>query len=136
MKRVRKNRGQAIVEFALIMPICVLLLAAVTDFGRYLVSSSECAALCQDVARYACQVHPVTGESRELDAVIERAKASPPSGVSSDDLNVVVDMDCNVAGHEAVSVTISFEVEPLTAVAQGFFPNGKMPVRSTGVFLK
>ncbi len=136
MKQRRRRSGQALVEFALILPLCVLLLAAVTDFGRYLVSSAECASLCQDTARFACQVHPTTGESRSLESVIQRAKASPPSGVSSDDLDVTVDMDANMGGHDAVSVTIRFDIEPLMALSEGFFPNGKMPVYATGAFLK
>lgn len=134
--RMSGRRGQALVEFALVMPVALLLLCGVTDFGRYIVAHAECSALCHDAARFASQINPETGEARTAASVVERVRSSPPQGVATADLVVTVNMDRVVDGFDAVEVGVEFDVLPLTAVAETFFPNGRMHVHSSGVFIK
>lgn len=118
------------------MPLAVLLLCGVTDFGRYIVAHAECSALCHDAARFASQIDPETGLGRTRESVVERVRSSPPQGVATSDLTVTVDMDRVVSGFDAVEVRIEFDVVPLTAVAETFFAGGRLHVRGSGVFIK
>lgn len=45
-----KNKGQALLEFVLILPILLLILFSIFDIGRLFSSKNELNAKCQDVA--------------------------------------------------------------------------------------
>lgn len=51
MEKVRDGRGQAVVEFALIVPLLVILLATAVDAGRYIVSATTSQAAADTLAR-------------------------------------------------------------------------------------
>lgn len=48
-----KRKGQAILEFALVLPIFLLILCAIADFGRILYSSAHLNLITQDAVRLA-----------------------------------------------------------------------------------
>ncbi len=54
--RVRKHRGQAMVEFALAFTIFLLILLGVVEFGRLLISFSSVYAASREAARYGAAV--------------------------------------------------------------------------------
>jgi Flp pilus assembly protein TadG len=76
-------RGQSMVEFALVLPILVLLLAGFFDFGRVVLGNDALAHAAREAARYAivhggsslnpCPVGPAGPE-----AVVPAASASCP----------------------------------------------------------
>jgi hypothetical protein len=53
MTRRSKTRGQAMVEFALIFPIFILLLVGMFDFGRVIWVNNTLATAAREAARYA-----------------------------------------------------------------------------------
>jgi hypothetical protein len=53
MSRRSKTRGQAMVEFALIFPIFILLLVGMFDFGRVVWVNNTLATAAREAARYA-----------------------------------------------------------------------------------
>ena len=53
MSRRRKTRGQAMVEFALIFPIFILLLVGMFDFGRVVWVNNTLATAAREAARFA-----------------------------------------------------------------------------------
>lgn len=50
-KRIRKENGQAMVEFALVAPIFIMLLCAVCDFGWMFACKTELVSIAGQVAR-------------------------------------------------------------------------------------
>jgi hypothetical protein len=53
MSRRSKTRGQAMVEFALIFPVFILLLVGMFDFGRVVWVNNTLATAAREAARYA-----------------------------------------------------------------------------------
>lgn len=51
MKKDKHESGQALVEFALILPIMVLILSAIIDFGWVFFNKLSLQSLCRDGAR-------------------------------------------------------------------------------------
>jgi len=78
-----KPRGQALVEFALVLPILTLLLAGFWDMGRVVLANDALSHAAREAARYAivhggsslnpCPVGPAADE-----AVVPTASASCP----------------------------------------------------------
>ena len=136
MKR-EKRTGQVLVELALVMPVVVLLIAGAVDFGRFVISHAEAAALCQDAARFGCQVDPATGAPRTLAEIQQRVYDTLPSGVTTDSVTQLnITTSALVSGFQAIRVDLSYELPCLTAVAEQFFTGGKMPVHASGTFLR
>jgi Flp pilus assembly protein TadG len=50
---MRKRKGQAIVEFALVLPILLLLFCAIADFGRIFYASAHLNMVTQEAVRLA-----------------------------------------------------------------------------------
>lgn len=83
MARTDKTRGQALVEFALVLPILSLLLAGFWDLGRVVLAHDALNHAAREAARYAivhggsslnpCPVGPAAD-----DAVVPAAGASCP----------------------------------------------------------
>jgi TadE-like protein len=53
MTRRGKTRGQAMVEFAIILPVFILLLVGIFDFGRVVWVNNTLATAAREAARYA-----------------------------------------------------------------------------------
>lgn len=50
---MKSEKGQAMVEFALVLPILLMLLLGIIDFGRILYTKSAITSLSQEAARHA-----------------------------------------------------------------------------------
>lgn len=55
-KRPRGDNGQGLVEFALIMPVFLLLVLGIVEFGRLMVAYSSVSTASRDAARFAVSV--------------------------------------------------------------------------------
>ena len=131
------SKGQAIVEFCLIMPVALWLLVGAVDFGRFVISHSEAASLCQDAARYGRQVDPETGNQRSVDSIKERIYSSMPSGVTSADIETLdIRMNTTIGGLKATSVSIVYTTPCLMPLSNQFFEGGEMRIRGKGVFVR
>jgi hypothetical protein len=53
MKRQRGARGQALVEFAIILPVFILLLVGIFDLGRVVWANNSLATAAREAARFA-----------------------------------------------------------------------------------
>ncbi len=52
----RRPRGQGLVEFSLIMPLLLLVIVSIIDFGRLMFTISSVASASRDAARYGASV--------------------------------------------------------------------------------
>src|SRR5688572_10189771 len=65
-QRHASSRGQSLVEFALVLPLCLLLLMAVVDFGRMMAMNAAAATASREGARYGV-AHGESGSPQYVD---------------------------------------------------------------------
>jgi hypothetical protein len=80
----RRDRGQALVEFALVLPIFLMLLMGVFDLGRGIYMYNGVAQAAREIARvtsvYPCAGTPCTlGNTTQTAAVIQTQKGLIPN---------------------------------------------------------
>ena len=77
--RTTRARGQSIVEFALVLPVFMLLIAGAVEFGRAYFAYAQLLQAAQEGARYGA-VLPYT---RDDAAIIARVRQVSPGGAST-----------------------------------------------------
>jgi Flp pilus assembly protein TadG len=106
LHRIRRDgsRGQALVEFALVVPIFVLLLVGLFDIGRAVWNYNTVANAAREAARVAVVNQDQT--------VIREAAKTAGVSLSLEDaditLNPCTDQEC------PYSVTVTYDYEPVT----------------------
>lgn len=139
-KRRVEESGQAVLEFALILPLLVLLLMGILDFGWIFMNQYRVEKAASDAARYGA-IHEdryetastrpdflATLKNRAADNLPEDAqgnilcvdvtRSSPPA--SRAEGSTLVCVDVGAAGRR-VSVTVTYPVRTLTFVASTLF---------------
>lgn len=118
MKFLRDENGQAVVEFALILPILLLILCGIIDFG-WIFSAQLAADNCaREGARFAAVYTDYSGS--------ESATAGKVNSVASDIIKAnlrttLTFSDADSPGDGDVSVRVVCEVRSLTFVAYTIF---------------
>ena len=122
MRRRRRTRGQALVEFALALPIFLMLMMAVFDLGRGIYMYNGVAEAARELARVT-SVYPGTevalGSTTQTAAVLAAQKALIPG--LGDPVFTCVDIDGSsvtatcVAGMQ-VKVVIRAPFQPVTPI--------------------
>ena len=140
-KEQEKEKGQSLVEFALILPILLILLAGVLDVARmYYVYVVLTDAAAEGVS-YAAS-NPPSNPSAPGDAnaaEIEARTLSACTGV--DDEVQSVDIDCptcpNVVTGDAITVTVTYRYSVMTPFLNAMFDGGSidMEAHATGVVI-
>jgi len=120
----KKNRGQAIVEFALILPIFILILFGIVEFGmvfnQYLVVTSA--------SREGARIAALGGTDAETVAIVNTAAAS----INTGQLTTVISPQVRVRG-QSVSVRVTNPVAIRTPLIAQVFPQNPLPVSGTTV---
>ena len=121
---LRGERGASAVEFALIVPLLVLLVLGIAEFGHaFQVQGTLSAAAREGVRAMALQNNPATAR-----AAVQNATASLRPTVTNTQI-VITPATCPAAGGSTnVRVTISYRMPYLT----GFFGSG-LNLSGTGV---
>ena len=123
-KRLRSDRGAAAVEFALVVPVLLVLVLGIVEFGRaYNIQTTLSAAAREGVRTMALQ--------NSAPAARTSAKSAAAPAVTLTDGQISVSAACPVAGTNTsatVTVTINY---PLTFITNFF---GTAPnLTATGV---
>ncbi|WP_164917171.1 TadE/TadG family type IV pilus assembly protein [Clostridium sp. JN-9] len=111
---MKKKNGQAAVEIALMMPILVLLLCGITDFGRILFAANNINMVSQEAARYASFNHlnsDVTALAVDNCSLSNKTKK----------LHIRIQPDDSEAPRKSgtnVTVIISYDVDYITPLMQ------------------
>jgi TadE-like protein len=135
MRRRQRSRGQALVEFALALPIFLLLMMAVFDLGRAIYMYNGVAEAARELARVT-SVYAGTplGSTPETAAVLATQKAIVPS--LGDPTFECVDIDGSswtetcVAGMQVKVVIIA----PYTPVTPVLSLVGTLDLKSSSTF--
>lgn len=129
MSRRPRSAGQAVVEFALIIPIFLTLLLGIVDFGRVVWASNSLASAAREGARFAI-VHGAHGSpSGSPQAVKDVVLSSALAGGTSIQVTVCYGVGCsgdsNAAGATdtrgtPVTVAVSSQLPLIVPSLLGF----------------
>jgi Flp pilus assembly protein TadG len=110
-KRRNADRGQALVEFALVIPIFILLLVGLFDIGRAVWNYNTVA----NAAREAVRVAVVNQDQTAVRTAAKEAGVS--LGLTDADITLVpcANQEC------PYSVTVTYDYEPATPLISGIF---------------
>lgn len=105
----KDEKGSAIVQFALGLPVLLAMLFGVIEFGRMLWVESTLEHAAADGARFAA-IHGAESEIPVTDAQIVTFVENRAQGLKSSDINVAVNwMNNNFSGSEVeIDVTYQF----------------------------
>jgi Flp pilus assembly protein TadG len=124
-------RGQSIVEFALILPVFMLLIAGAVEFGRAYFAYAQLLQAAQEGARYGA----VLPHARDDAGIIARVRQVSPGGNAT---NVTVTATCSPTNTAGVAVANRTRGNVLTVAAQStfsallpFFPLRTIPMTAT-----
>lgn len=88
LKKCRREDGQAMVEFALILPIFLLILCGIIDFGWLFYNQLSLNNACREGARYAV-VH--TAENADTGAIINHIENTSTTVFANDGVDITVE---------------------------------------------
>ena len=88
-RKLREERGTALIEFALVLPVLILIVMGILYFGRYESYANDEQQLASSAARWASiNANPGSGSSQTLQAYVA-AQASPELSNGSSDATAI-----------------------------------------------
>jgi Flp pilus assembly protein TadG len=121
---MKKKKGQAAVEIALMLPILALLLCGIADFGRILFAANNINMVSQEAARYA-------SFNKTNDEVKALAQTNCSlSNFSKDNISITPGDAPRVAGTN-VKVNISYNVNYITPLMQIIIKSSSFTVNAS-----
>ncbi len=87
MKKVRREDGQAMVEFALILPVFLLILCGIIDFGWLFYNQLSLNNACREGARYAVVN---TADDADTQAIINHIENTASTVFANDGVDIEV----------------------------------------------
>jgi Flp pilus assembly protein TadG len=125
MKYKRREKGQSLLEFALILPVLIIMLAGVLDLGRLYYAYVAVTDAAAEGASYAA-IHP--GEDTR-DAVFRRAQEASGALVQIDPN--LVEVNCpTIASGAPITVTVSYSFTVATPLFNALVPDGVLRLRA------
>jgi Flp pilus assembly protein TadG len=122
---LRTERGQAVVEFALVLPLLVLFVFGATEFSRAWLTVNVLTAASREGCRLAVVTDP------DVDGVIARVNEVCDAGRVTPTDVAVIGPDPNDPDRR-VTVTVETDFRVLSGSVLGTF-SGTIPLRSTAV---
>jgi Flp pilus assembly protein TadG len=142
-RRARLMRGQTVLEFAIVVPLFLLLVFATIDFGRLFYVQMTLQNAVRQAARYAITGSKQTGVSR-YQSVLNVATQAAMGLAEVTDISVSVAgqlqtncavVTCTAGGpQQPVTISIGANLQLMTPLISSFFPNGKYPFRVSVTF--
>ncbi|NLT16966.1 MAG: hypothetical protein GXY11_05010 [Clostridiales bacterium] len=124
-RRYRRETGQSIVEAAYVIPLLILLLCGILDFGWIFANQLEVNNCSREGARFAV----VNADDPDLSSLVTGRVASVAGLGDAGDITVDVDF----VGSQDVRVSVIKRVQVLTPLAGIFVPDQEIDLESTTV---
>jgi len=136
MKHLRKERGQSLLEMALILPVLLLILSGLLDLGRLYYAYVAVTDAAAEGAAYAA-LHPeyaAIPPEDEGNEIVNRAQDASVGLVAIE--RVLVGIDCletdcrDPASGDPITVTVGYSFTVATPVIGVLVPDGVIPLRA------
>jgi len=129
-KKLKEEKGQAIVEFAITLPLLLIILCGIIDFGWLFFNKLTISNYTREVTRYA--ITAGSGETAtSLRTKIQNKVNNMATMYSSEDISVQVTFSKPTSINEGdVTVEITGLVSSLTPVTSVMATDGKIEVSS------
>ena len=111
----KNNRGQSMVEFAIVLPVLLLVICGIVEFGRIYNAELVVTAAAREAVRSAIVAPTGQAQSEAQKAVSKFAESFPGT------LNPPVLTPSTPVLGQQVTVKVSGKVDIFTGVIQGFF---------------
>ena len=121
----RRERGQSLLEFALMLPVLLIILMGLLDLGRLYFVMVTLEDLAGEGATYAA-IHPA-----DLDGIRARAADGSRGMIAVDPSMVSVEYPPTVQPGSPITVTVTYSFTVLTPLVNGMVPEGVL--RLSGV---
>ena len=130
MRKLRIANGQGMVEFALVLPILLLVMLGIIEFGRLLFTYSMISAASREGARYAAAAGrvPSTGTQRHSDCagiIAAATRIGAFAGVGAGDVTISYDEGPGTAAYSSVcppSQYVNLKDRVIVTVSTSFQP--------------
>lgn len=116
MKRTQKEKGQSVTEFALILPVLIIVMAGLLDLGRLYYSYVAVTDAAGEGAAYAA-IHPA-----DTDGIIARAQDACGGLIAID--RDLVEVYSPQDMPQAIAVSVSYEFTLVTPFVNNLLPDG------------
>ncbi len=121
----KQPRGQSIVEFAIILPVLLVILAGALDLGRLYFAYVAVTDAASEGASYAA-AHPTSDES----AILERAEDASYITAGQSELELFCPTCPEVSSGDSISVTVTYSFTLVTPFVHAIVPGGVIPLRA------
>ena len=113
-KKNKREDGQAMVEFALILPIFILILCGIIDFGWLFYNQLSLNNACREGARYAVVN---TGDTADTQAIINHIENTTTTVFANDGVDIYVSYTApNDPTSGDITVTMEADISFFTPV--------------------
>ncbi|MFO7743488.1 MAG: pilus assembly protein [Anaerolineae bacterium] len=124
MERNQPQRGQSLVEFAIILPVLLIIAAGALDLGRLYFSYVAVTDAASEGAAYAA-AHP-----RDESAVVERARDASTITAADSDVEYFCPTCPAVSSGDPITVTVTYSFTLATPIVEAIVPGGVIPLRA------
>jgi Flp pilus assembly protein TadG len=124
MRQRQPQTGQSLLEFAIILPVLLIIAAGVLDVGRLYFAYVAVTDAASEGAAYAA-AHP-TSESY----VIARARDASNLTADESEIEFLCPTCPTVASGDPVTVTVTYSFTLATPIVSAFVPGGAIPLRA------
>jgi Flp pilus assembly protein TadG len=123
-RRSREDQGSAAVEFALVLPVLLLIVFAIIDFGRML----NARIVLSQAAHEGARAVEITNDPAQAQARIDTTLGNLAGGVTGRDI-----VGCDVAPDATVTLTYTFSYVTPLAIFGGFGDESGATMTATAV---
>jgi Flp pilus assembly protein TadG len=139
----RREKGQSLIEFALLVPVLLIILAGILDLGRlyfaYVAVTDAAgegvayaAIYPPSVSSYTCPTTPACTNPGDTDCICARALDASGGLIQIEGDKVEIECaNCpNQGSGDTVSVAVTYDFELRTFVLNIIVPDGQLPLRA------
>ena len=123
----KKERGQSLLEFALVLPVLLVVLAGVLDLGRLYFAYVAVTDAAGEGATYAA-MYP-----DDTDGIVARAQDATGELVEIDENLVSVYTPSGLS--QAIAVDVSYEFALVTPMVNAILPDGTLTLNAVAIEL-
>ena len=120
----RKDQGSAAVEFALVLPVLLLIIFAIIDFGRML----NARIVLSQAAHEGARAVEITSDPADAEARIDMALGSLAGGLTGQTI-----VGCDASPDATVTLTYRFDYVTPLAILGGFGDESGTTMTATAV---